>query len=121
MKQIYLAIDDDPIRYNKLSQELEYPLAVTCRYSEVRYYMENFTVQGILLDHDMPFGDGTKFANKLSECYSSKIPVVVVSQNPSGASKIEDILLEFGFNYVCLPVTSSDKWRHQVIRFLTKK
>lgn len=118
MKQIYLAIDDDPIRYYKLSGELKHPLVVTCRLSEVHYYMKNFSVQGILLDHDMPFGDGMMFATLLAEHYSSKKPVVVVSQNPSGAKNIKRLLVEFGFNCICLPASDSNIWTQRITNFL---
>jgi CheY-like chemotaxis protein len=117
-KQIYLAIDDDPIRYYKLSQQLYHPLMVTCRHSELRYYMDNYSVQGILIDHDMPFGNGMMFANKLAECYSSKIPVIVTSHNPEGAEKIEELLVEYGFVCKRKPAVDSDAWVSTVIKFL---
>lgn len=107
MKDIVLAIDDSPERYEHLSDKLaahNILLVPLQNPTGARIILRSNRVLCVLLDHDMPsvcpetgdvFHDwsGQYFAN---EVLPVAIPVVITSANRVGAAKIADIILDQG-------------------------
>jgi hypothetical protein len=98
MAQILLCIDDQPERFFSLRERISkidsnIVVVITCRIDDFFWYLNGpDKIIGVCLDHDMPYRDGTFFAEQLGE-YS--YPVAIVSQNPSGTFMIQSILNEW--------------------------
>jgi hypothetical protein len=99
MSGIILCIDDQPVRYHSFRDSIlkinpNIFTVVTCRPDEFFWYITGpYKILGICLDHDMPYKEGTFFAEQLGEF---NYPVAIVSQNPSGVVMIQAILDEWG-------------------------
>lgn len=109
-----LAIDDTPGRYWRLARtlaKLDIGLLVTCRMEEVRFYLDeaHYPICGVLLDHDMPFQDGTYFADVWLK--ERSLPVVVSSHNQPAAERLRATLEEWAVPTICAPAVdpSHDK------------
>lgn len=117
--QAILCIDDDPIRYLALTRFFldhyrTIPVLISCRIPEVKFYLENYKVAGVCLDHDMPI-NGTFFATQF--LIERNIPVVVASHNPGGAMNIMDILAEWEVPHMYRPAKDTDTWLKDVVSF----
>jgi CheY-like chemotaxis protein len=95
-----LCIDDDPIRYRGLRQEIAargLPLLVvhTCRQEDVVQYLDKLAGElvGVCLDHDMPFQDGQWFVRQYLQ--ERNHPVVVVSHNTPMADSMAALLQDY--------------------------
>jgi DNA-binding NarL/FixJ family response regulator len=87
-----LIIDDSPGRYEEFTQLLnkkEVGWIVTCQPDLVHDVLEWCNIEGIILDHDMPYKDGLFWARWLAEF--SRLPVVI-SSTTSKVGRREEML-----------------------------
>lgn len=76
----FLIIDDCPSRYDEFTRMLDrekIKWAITCDPDFVDVILQSHGVDGILLDHDMPYHDGRYWARWLADF--SKRPVIITS------------------------------------------
>lgn len=117
--KILLAVDDDPSRYEKLSQVLrEYKIVLACVQNPIaaKILLDSGSVIGAFLDHDMPYWDGQHYAREVFGPRS--FPVCVTSGNPVGADSISEILTDFGVWHQIIPASRSDAtalWKDWVL------
>jgi hypothetical protein len=103
-----------PIRYLDLAKTFKHiNVIVSCRKEEVEFYFQTSNIFGVCLDHDMPFDNGTFFAqNFLSE---RTIPVVISSHNHAGSRNILAILNDYETPAIHLPHQTGSDWINQVM------
>lgn len=82
----FLIIDDCPSRYDEFTRMLDrekISWVITCDPVMVDAMLElsgtDAEISGILLDHDMPYWDGRRFASWLVDSYMEDIPVIITS------------------------------------------
>lgn len=122
MIKIILCVDDTPVRYNRLAAlaaERGFVVVVTCRFEDVKFYLDNdcYDPIGVCLDHDMPNYDGTSFAREFF--MERNIPVVISSHNPGGSEKIAAVLDTYLTPYCYAPAKNRDYWVQEVLNFFT--
>ena len=101
-----LVIDDMPHRVKLLwnaglSKEIE--IQIAHGFDQIKFYLENYKYDLVLLDHDMPLMSGPKVVEEflMERC----IPVIVISNNEPGAKKMVNMLEEYAVPVRYDPIT----------------
>lgn len=100
---IVLAIDDEPSRYSHLlNDSFPYPIVISDDPTVVGQYMsaKAYRIVAVLLDFDMRRMDGLGFVERFMTGRSEDFPVIVVSQNDTGARALLSRLQELDFTVV---------------------
>lgn len=86
-----LCIDDEPIRFSKLAKLAD--CYVTDQPAVVAFYLNAYSFDAVLLDHDMPLWTGLDVAN--AHLIERGTPVIVHSANDVGANNIMLLLQDW--------------------------
>lgn len=117
-----LWIDDEPIRYNKLSEALkgkDIEVIFAHGAEQIQYYMDRRDVGDmdfnlVLLDHDMPLMNGQEVCKEfLAE---RGMDVVIVSTNVDGTKDMIAILTESAVRVQWVPITYPDLLASEILR-----
>lgn len=118
-----LFIDDEPIRAFELAKKAlswyrPTLIVPVCGFEQVQFWMQRpmvDKVNGIMLDHDMPF-NGMEVAKLIAGPFDCRKPILIHSANTQGAVSIYNYLHECGWNSQKLGLCSVlwENWEKQV-------
>jgi len=92
-----LAIEDQPdIRCAKIVSMCD--LRIAQGYNQIKFYMDYFKPELILLDHDMPGFNGMDVINAFGERFVS-IPIIIWSHNHEAVRKMKALLDDMAIQF----------------------
>lgn len=108
---IVLAIDDEPSRYSRLmNSSFPYPIVISDDPTVIGKYMyaRAYRIVAVLLDFDMRRMNGLRFVEQFMVERSEDFPVIVVSQNDTGARALVSRLQELDFTVAACAADALD-------------
>jgi CheY-like chemotaxis protein len=90
-----LWIDDDPERFNKLSDVSEALVFFAHGREQIEHYLykSGYKFDLVILDHDMPLMNGAEVCEQF--LWEKNIPVILCSNNPVGRENQKWILMRY--------------------------
>lgn len=115
-RNVIVAIDDEPYRYSELARRAlkrGWVLVPVDREAMIDMVLNCYrgNILAVMLDHDIPGTDGAKIA-KEHLGYRSH-PVIITSNNSSGAKRIAAVLDEYAVPHETIPALGlfkEDRW-----------